>query len=288
MNRSLRRTSEALVVVGGIVLLRPGTPANRLVRRQVDALGKRLRHTAGQLRGISYRVGGRQPNPDVIDSVLVDRVRSSLGPLEKRLDVPRVHVTADRHVVSLHGEVGTTNDAAEIERAVTAVSGVDGVESYLHIGLSEGTTRPSEGREVQQASAASRLLRNAAVQAGAPPEFAADIVRCVLATFGERIPEGERDQVAAHLPADVRPMLEPPRRTIQGRAPRTTHALVARILSTTDELPLDRAENVVLAVMAALRSLVPEEAGDVAAVLPVDLRAAWQGERVTGPVGGRL
>ena len=50
--------------------------------------------------------------------MLADRIRSSLGPLEKWLDVPHVHVTVARHVAILHGEVGTEADATAIERAV--------------------------------------------------------------------------------------------------------------------------------------------------------------------------
>jgi hypothetical protein len=92
------------------------------------------------------RIAGRQPEPRVGDDVLADRIRSSLGPLRKRLDVPHVHVTVERHVVLLHGEVGTEADATAIERAVRQVSGVRGIESYLHIGLLDSDTRPSEGR----------------------------------------------------------------------------------------------------------------------------------------------
>ena len=98
--------------------------------------------------GILYRLAGRKPDPDVADDVLADRIRSSLGPLEKRLDVPRVHVMVEDHVALLHGDVPDVCDAAAIEHAVMRVSGVDGVESHLHAGLLVGDTRPSEGAAV--------------------------------------------------------------------------------------------------------------------------------------------
>jgi uncharacterized protein (DUF2267 family) len=258
-------------------MLRPGTRANRAVRRQVDAAGRRLRYLGGQLRGASYRMRGRRPDPDVIDSVLADRVRSSLGRLEKQLDIPHIHVMVESHVVALHGEVGSAADAEAIERAVAAVSGVLGVESYLHTGLTRGDTRPSQGREQRAPSAGYRALVDAAVEAGTPAETAPAVVLGILATFADRIPEPERAQVDAHLPADVRPMFRPPRRTHRARPVHTVTELVSRIAVSTGALPHDRAERIVSGVLDALRSLVPEEAADVGAVLPAELRALWHG-----------
>jgi uncharacterized protein (DUF2267 family) len=54
------------------------------------------------------------------------------------------------------------------------------------------------------------------------------------------------------------------------------HDLVARIVAATPELPPDTAEQVTAAVLDAFRSLVPEEAADVAAVLPEELRRLWR------------
>src|SRR5581483_3234577 len=221
---------------------------------------------------------GEHPDPDVIDTVLADRIRSSIGPLEKRLDIPHVHVMVEDHVALLHGEVGDAVDAEEIERAVAAVSGVRSVESYLHVGLGRGNTRPSEGHAAEQPSAARNRLIAAAVDAGAPAEGAPRVVRAVLAALAERLPDGERHQVATHLPEDVRAMFAPPRRFAgEGMTPpKTVEQFVARVVSTTDALPADRAEPVIAAVFETLRSLVPEEAADVAAVLPRDLKSLWE------------
>lgn len=282
MRTAARRAAGTLVVASGVILLRPGTPANRVVRRQLEAAARRLRYLGGRIQGISYRLRGRHPDPDVIDSVLADRVRSSLGGLERRLDLPHIHALAENHVVLLHGEVASDADAAEIERAVAGVSGVAGVESYLHVGLSKGDTRPSEGRAVHAPSPALRAL----VDAGTPTEAAAAVVRGILATVADRIPEGERSQVAAHLPADVRPLFSPPRRA-RGAAPaRSVHELVARVAATTAELPREQVDAVVASVVQTLRTLVPEEAGDGAATLPAELRALWQGQPTATPADG--
>jgi osmotically-inducible protein OsmY len=100
----------------------------------------------GQWRGLLYRVTGRRPDPNVDDHTLADRVRSMLGPLEKRLDVPRVHVMVENHTVLLHGDVEWPHEAATITKAVRHVSGVRDVESHLHIGMLRSDTRPSSGR----------------------------------------------------------------------------------------------------------------------------------------------
>lgn len=146
MRRSTKWGAGAAVLAAGAVLLRPGTHAHRVARQQLHLAGRKARYAGGKLQGEVYRARGRQPDPNVADDVLADRVRSSLGGLEKRLDLPRVHVMVQEHVVSLHGSVGTRDDADAIVRTVASVSGVGGVDSHLHVGLSSGDCRPSEGR----------------------------------------------------------------------------------------------------------------------------------------------
>jgi hypothetical protein len=148
-----RAIGVALLTVGtvagaliAVVLVRSATRQSRALRRGVGVFGQRLRYTRGWLDGVRYRLARRTPDPDVADDVLADRIRSCLGPLEKRLDVPRVHITVQDHVAVLHGEVPDERDAEAIERAVRDVSGVRGTESHLHVGLGTGNTRPSAGR----------------------------------------------------------------------------------------------------------------------------------------------
>ncbi len=280
-SKRAKRAVGAVSIGAGLVLFRPGTAGNRAARHQVDVAGRRLRDLAGRLQGVSYRLRGRRPDPSVPDLVLTDRIRSSLGPLEKHLDVPHVHVMVEDHVALLHGVVATEAEREVIEGAVTAVSGVVAVESYLHVGLDEGDTRPSQGRQVRPPSDAMRRLVDAATGAGIDPRHATAAVRAVLATFADRLPPDERDHVAAHLPDDVRSLFTPPRRTARLIEPRTAHELVAAIASTDEEVPHERARGLTEAVLLTLHRLVPEEVADVGAVLPPDLRALWAGEGVT-------
>ena len=141
-----RRWMAAVGLAGGAAALRPGTAVNKAVRHQVRSAGRLTRHLAGQLKGTAYRLSGGHPDPHVPDDVLADRIRSSLGPIEKRLDLPRIHVMVEKHVALLHGDVATAADADELVASVQRVPGVAGVESHLHVGLIAGDTRPSEGR----------------------------------------------------------------------------------------------------------------------------------------------
>ncbi|MGZ4762403.1 MAG: DUF2267 domain-containing protein [Ilumatobacteraceae bacterium] len=276
MRTTIRRTAEVLAIASGaIVVLRPGTRANRAARHQAEAVGRQLRYFAGRLHGVSYRLRGRHPDPDVSGNELADRIRSSLGPLEKRLDLPHIHVMVEGQIALLHGQVNHLAEADEIEAAVEAVPGVLGVESYLHIGLGRGDTRPSTGRAVAQPSEARRRLFAAATSAGVDSTGEPSIVGAILATFAERIPQDEREHVATHLPADVRSMFTPPRRLRRLAPVRTVPDLVARIAADTEVLPNDKAVEVTRAVISELRALVPDEVADVAATLPRELRDLW-------------
>lgn len=146
MSSRSRHWTAPLALAGGAVALRPGTAVNKAARRGVHAAGRTMRHVAGQLRGTAYRLSGGHPDPRVPDDVLADRIRSMLGPIEKRLDLPRIHVMVEKHVALLHGDVTTEAEAGELVAVVERVPGVTGVESHLHVGLLPGDTRPSEGR----------------------------------------------------------------------------------------------------------------------------------------------
>lgn len=280
------RTKQAVVgiaLASGIALLRPRTHANQVARHRLELIGRWLRHLARRLRGVAYRTCRREPAPDVHDDVLADRIRSSLGGLERRLDVPRVHVMVADHVALLHGAVGTLQEADEIERAVASMSGVAGVESYLHIGLGGGDSRPSAGRAGHLPSKARAHLIDAATTAGVDAADATQVVRAILASFAERLPSGEREQVAAHLTADVRELFTPPRRSARGAPSRTLSGFLSRVGSAAPELAHYDSMRVTAAVLQALRSLVPEEQDDVTAVLPTELRDLWHPFAASSP-----
>ena len=247
-----------------------------VVRRASGKLAREARHLRGVADGAWYRIRGRRPNPRVSDDILTQRVRSSLGQLRKERDLPRVHVMVEDGLVLLHGELPTAEDVSEIERRVLEVSGVYSIESYLHVGLASGTARPSAGRaaRAEQPSDARRALLQAARDAGASSDDAAAAVRAVLGAFTDRIPEDEREQLLSHLTRDARALAGPPRRSGAPSALRTVGELVASVTESGDISP-ERAEHITEAVLGRLRTLVPEEAADVAAVLPPELRALW-------------
>jgi hypothetical protein len=112
----------------------------------VAVITRQVARTHGRFRGLLYRLSGRQPDPDVDDLTLADRVRSELGPVEKQLDLPHIHVMVEDHVVLLHGDVQWPYEAATLVEAARDVSGVRDVESHLHTGMLSGDTRPSQGR----------------------------------------------------------------------------------------------------------------------------------------------
>ena len=272
MKRIVRTLVGAGALAGGVVALRPGTKAHRAIWHGVERATRRMRYAGGRLTGVRYRLRGGHPETGAGDAVIADRVRSTLGALTKRLDVPRVHVMVEDGVVLLHGLVDTAMQAVEIEQAALEVFGVTGVESYLQVGLTPGDTRPSAGHH--QPSAVLRRMLDAAGRAGIAEEDRWVLVRAVLATFASRLPEGERAHVLAHLPTDVASMFSAPRRCGQ-RPARTVATFADRVATAAGAVTRDDALAVSVAVLRELRADVPDEAADVAAVLPAELRSLW-------------
>jgi hypothetical protein len=148
--RLVQTVGLAAGVIGGVAAWAPDSTIARAAKRLADRLARDVRYTVARGPGIAYRLAGRRPDPDVSDDVLADRIRSRLGPLEKHLDVPRVHVMVEDHVAIIHGEVPDKREAHAMEHAIMRTSGVTGVESHLHAALAAGDTRPSQGAAVPQ------------------------------------------------------------------------------------------------------------------------------------------
>jgi uncharacterized protein (DUF2267 family) len=233
------------------------------------------RYQGGRLEGLRYRLAGRHPDPTVEARVLADRVRSALGPVEHRLDIPRVHVMADGHDVLLHGDVASAEQAETLVAAVQRIPGVKRVESHLHVGLFPGDTRPSEGGEHRAPSRALTAVLAAAHGGGALPGSERSAARAVLSTFVAQLPRGERRHFLCHLPEDLRALVEEPRPRGAG------HPHVRRLEDFVAAVGLppaerEQQEDIVASVLGAVRELVPEEAFDVAAVLAPELRQLWK------------
>jgi uncharacterized protein (DUF2267 family) len=280
--RTTKRIVQATVIAAGaigmVAAAAPDTRLGRGARRLAKRLARDVRYAVGSAPGVLYRLSGSHPDPFVSDDILADRIRSTLGPLEKRLDVPHIHVMVEDHIAILHGDVGDDCDASKLEYATLRVQGVDGVESHLHIGLVPGDTRPSVGaRAPRPPSPALEELLGAARAAGAGTHDRA-AVHAVLCAFLDRIPTDERLQVLAHLPDDARALAGPPR-YLGEKAPRL-RTIPELVVAASDYGGLDQAaaESITRAVVCALRRVVPEEAADVAAVLPSELRELWERE----------
>ena len=270
MGKARRMAVLAGAAAGAAIALR-GTPTGRQAARWLD---RRVRYLPGRLEGVAYRMAGRHPDIDVPSTVLADRIRSTIGPLEKRLDVPHVHVMVEGRTALLHGDVPSETAAEAIEQAVESVPGIVGVESYLHVGLLAGDTRPSEGHLVTPPSEELKRLLAAAQHAGVPPSLSRRFVRAVLATLADRLPGDERLHLLTHLPADVRALTVPARR--RGR-PAVPVRSVEDFVAATGAGIIDpgQARHLVESVLGALREIVPEETADIAAVLPEELRRFW-------------
>ena len=273
----MRRLTTVVVAGAGAVTAAAVAARSPRFRRQSRRVWRAMRRVGryrlGRLEGWWYRASGRHPDPAVGETVLADRVRSMLGPVEHRLDVPRVLVQAQGHEVLIHGDVDSEAHAAEIVGVVRGIPGVEQVTSHLHVGLFRGDSRPSEGTNHHGPSSALAGMLVAAKGGGAPPGGEEVAARSVLSAFTSLLPPGECRHVLGHLPADLRRLAEPGVAGWTGHRPRRVDDFSRAALPT---FPPERRAEIVESVIGALRDLVPEEAVDVAAVLPGELRQLWK------------
>ncbi|MEX2487490.1 MAG: BON domain-containing protein [Nitriliruptoraceae bacterium] len=245
----------------------------RALRKQMRRCRARTRDIANRSRGLCYRLTGREPSPAVSDAVLEQRIRSTLGPVAKRLDIPRVSVASSNHHVTLTGAVGSADDARLLDDLVRAVPGVRDLTCDLQVGFTLGERRPSEGRHDAH-SPMHRELTVAAENVGVDAPSRTIAAAAALGTFLQLLPIGERDHVRTHLPADVRALLDSaPATDVSGVIDHRT--LQDAVAASAGAALTERTDGLIRAVLAILRARVPEEVGDIAAVLPVGLKPLW-------------
>lgn len=272
--RVVRWLSGGLALTAAAVAVLRGPEGRRRARRLAHTVARRARYQSGRIEGLRYHWGGGGPDPNEVDGVLADRVRSMLGPLEHRLDIPRVHVMAEGHEVLLHGSVDTEAQEQAVVSAVKGIPGVRSVQSHLHVGLGRGDTRPSAGELHPAPSAALRSVMDAAHRAGAPAGTERAMAASVLSTFGAQLPDGERRHVLSHLPSDVRDLaVVPQARWLRARHTRRTEEFTRQALPA---VAAERRLGIVTSVLGAVGELVPEEVDGVAAVLPGELKELWR------------
>lgn len=215
----------------------------------------------------------RRPEPArCCDRELVDRVRTALGPLERDLDVPHVHVMIDRGVVMLHGDTTSEQAEAAIAARAASVPGVEGVVSKLHIGLLPGEARPSDGE--REPSAAHRLLVHAAVGAGAGEVTGERAVAAVLRALATELGPRTTARLRTHLSADVASLLVPATEGLVASVRDDVATFYERI-EHEDAMPAAHVPWVTAAVVRSLRSLVGDDVDAVAGALPPALAHLW-------------
>lgn len=243
-----------------------GGGRGRALARRLGRQGRRTAaYATGRWRGVRYAAAGRQPDPDVPDDVLADRVRTDLGPVLHRLDLPRVHVTVEHHTVTLHGDAGSLSDIRAIARAVAAVPGVQGVRSALHVGLLPGNSRPSWGRSAAPSTALRRLL-DAADRGGVAADGRTAAVSAVLMALRSTLPQEDWRELRAHLPADVRSLVG-----LRHVQPRTAGQDLVTAVAAVTGLSGPVAARTVRAVTAELVGLAPHSGTALRRAVPSDL-----------------
>ena len=193
----------------------------------------------------------------------------------RRPDVPpRVHVSADQHVVTLAGSVGDAADALLLQDEAMAVSGVRQVVSHLHEGLPPGVNRPSQGSGGAPSPVLRALLQEVEA-AGCPQAHSLYAVHRALTAFLAALPARERRRVYAHLPYDVRRISVPLPHHPPVPDDQALQVFLERAVQP-DQIDADHAEQAVRGVLRVLHGLDPHESERVATLLPAPLRALWE------------
>ena len=211
---------------------------------------------------------------EVDEVVLADRVRSTLGPLQKELDLPRLHVIAEGDRVLLHGEVDSDASRERVEAAVREIVGVGSVGSYLRVGLLAGDSRPSSGHHDDEPSRMARHFHDALSGVGISGRPADLALAETLRLWSNVIPAGERAHLRAHLSKDVKSLMHAERHGRSNNRVGDVAELVDQV-RVRSGLASAQAKQAVQTIVHELRTLVPEECDDITVVLPMELRPLW-------------
>ncbi len=248
-----------------------------VIRMAVRGEPSGFRRVRGRLQGYVGRRRGALLNErravDVDEVVLADRVRSILGPLQKELDLPRLHVMAEGDRVLLHGEVDSEVNRERVEAAVRETVGVGSVGSYLRVGLLTGDSRPSSDHHDRNPSRMARHFHDALTGVGISGRPADLALAETIRLWGNVIPAGERAHLKAHLSKDVKSLMHSER---HGRSNRVGDVaeLIDQVRIRSGLAPA-QAKQAVKTIVHELRTLVPEECDDITVVLPMELRPLW-------------
>jgi uncharacterized protein (DUF2267 family) len=264
-------------ILAGIAVVGVHPRVRRTLRRSGQRVRRRISYLRGRVRGLRYRMLARGPTPDVDDDVLEQRVRSTLGSLRRRYDLPPIEVSAvmDGSVV-LDGYAPDLEQVRELEASLSEIPGVEMVISRIQV--DDAVLRPSQRRD-PAASPLRRELLAAVRQLDVGDEEQVErLVAATLVALFSLLPDDPARHLRSHVPADVQMLIAPPIPIASDRKPRTTYELVDEVSQLCGR-SAGTSRQAIAAVFATLREMVPEEMDDVQAVLPAAIKPLWRGAR---------
>lgn len=263
-------------VLAGVVAVATRPRVRRVLRRSGQRLVRRMRYLRGRARGLLFRVLAAGLTPDVDDDVLEQRVRSTLGSLSRRYDLPPIEVTAvvDGKVV-LAGHAPDLEQVREVETGICEIPGVDMVVS--HIRVDDAVERPSQRREPAPTPLRRELLAAARQLDVGDDEQVERLVSATLAALFSLLPEDPARHLRSHMPDDVQALMAAPIPIASARKPRNSDELVDEVSQLCGRSP-GTSRQAIEAVFATLREMIPEEVDGVHAVLPAGIKPLWTGE----------
>jgi osmotically-inducible protein OsmY len=111
-----------------------------LARKTFRRLGRAQRHAEAEVYGVSQKAKHlhEEPKPTPDDATLAQKVETEIF---RDPEVPKgqININAEKGVVVLRGEVGTTDLIRDLEKRARKVQGVEKVENLLHL---PGSTAP--------------------------------------------------------------------------------------------------------------------------------------------------
>jgi uncharacterized protein (DUF2267 family) len=268
-------------------------PSQRSKPRKQTATGDERTGVRILARALQVPAGQIADNAGADDGVVIERIRAGTGfeGFDARtrtfvdlddagiIDPTKVVRTALENAVSVAGvmllaaatmvELEDTAAAPEHDLMCTPAGGPSTTihcDSHVRVGFGPDDHRPSQGRGP---SGMHREFQAAAREIGADIHA----VATVLTAFLHRLPTGERDHVLAHLPADVRALVEPVDPHGTGRI--ADEAALRDAVTASGTVPEQQADKLIRAVFTVLRRRVPEEISDIEAVLPAGLKPLW-------------
>ncbi|MEA2289988.1 MAG: hypothetical protein QOD55_1985 [Solirubrobacteraceae bacterium] len=242
-------------------ILRP--EARRAVRAALETLAERL--TGGEARDLADRLP-EQLRPFVADGEEPEPfgIEEYLHRVARREEVDEA--TAARHALAVFTALGRAVGRDEVHDMAAELP----KDFALLLAAAEAAAGDAERREVV---AADEFVTRVADRTGLDADAARRAVDAVLDALGERITDGQAEDLAAWLPDELREPLERGNARGKGEGRPLSRVEFERRVSDHEGVSPEVAREHARAVLAVLRESVPEkEFSDTVAQLPADYR----------------